>query len=213
MFAIGPLIALIVGLISLFYDKSKSGVRWPLWVLLAALFATCAVELVNKRSEQQAADEDRRRSEEARKRSDETISNMALALANFESKTIGRFEQVLARLPEKLAEAKAEPIVTADVARQAEGYAYYGVRTANGTWSERYFDRVDGNATSLPEQGDTVTARSPVNARAGYIEFSAETGWTNKRVIGAIRPGDRLNVVEVNPILGSYIWIKFRRES
>jgi len=55
--------------------------------------------------------------------------------------------------------------------------------------------------------GDTIVASGSVSARAGYIK-QVGSDWINKPSVGAVKPGQRLRVLEVNPILGAYIWVK-----
>ena len=85
------------------------------------------------------------------------------------------------------------------------------IRRSDGKWSERYFKNVSNNSEALPEVGDIVEAIGSVNARTGYISFKITSDRTNKKVIGRIEPKDKLKVIEVNAILGNFIWIKFER--
>lgn len=206
--ALGPFFALVIGVISLFYDKEHSKRKWPFYVLLALLATACGLEIRSKTNDKQEA-------EGQKEWSQSRITELSQALGNFKEESHKYFDLIVSRLPEKLQEATQqaarEPIAPIKVQREETGYAYYGIQNFDGSWSARYFRKAYGDATGRPNQGDIVVATSNVNARAGYIEYSEEQGWLNKPVTGAIRPGDRLEVLDVNPILGSYMWIKFKR--
>jgi len=96
---------------------------------------------------------------------------------------------------------------------QLVAFAYYGIYSGNDQWDERFFKRETGNPAALPQQGDAVVATASVNARTGYIEWKLASGWTNKPIVGSIKPGDRLRVLETRKIAGSFIWVKFDRMS
>src|SRR5262245_38259067 len=95
--------------------------------------------------------------------------------------------------------------------REVMGFAYYGLGNGDGTWSVRYFKKDSGVPGDIPRVGDKISSVSPVNIREGYITYDPEKGWINQPSKGIIRPKQRFEVLEVNPIAGNYIWIKLKR--
>jgi len=91
------------------------------------------------------------------------------------------------------------------------GYAYYGIQNNDSTWKERFFDNTSRNPAGRPQVGDVVKATGQVNIRNGYIEYSFFRGWLNKKIIGLIKPGDKLLIDEVKSAAGADVWIRFRR--
>lgn len=101
-----------------------------------------------------------------------------------------------------------------------EIWAIYGQQTrASGNWIERHFDVQGGNKISVPKPNDTVTAFHGVSIR------NAMPVWDNEkqdyllgRLIGYIKPGDRVRVLQVldnNPPTdeNAWYWIRFSRLS
>jgi hypothetical protein len=204
--AAGPLLALVIGITSLFYEKQSSERKYFFYVLLVALFLTFVIETRTK-------SEDKQEAKDQKKWSDARITELSEALSSFEKNTQRSLDQIIGLLPAKLAATVKEPITAKSVQKDESGFAYYGIQNFDGTWSARYFKKAAGDPNESPHVGDTVVAVSNVNARAGYIEYGSGKGWVNKPVTGAIKPNDRLKVLEVNPIAGSFIWIKFKRVS
>ena len=91
----------------------------------------------------------------------------------------------------------------------ASGSAFFGIRSIDGTWSERYFDIAAGGSRE-PKPGDEVTALGSVNVRSGYIVYGP-SGWINQRAIGVLRSGDKVKVVEAKEVVGGFWWVSFVR--
>lgn len=91
-----------------------------------------------------------------------------------------------------------------------QGFAFFGVRDANGSWPERYFS-LAGAGDRPPQLGDEAVAQGSVNVRAGYIVYGP-SGWKNERATGVLRQGDKVKVVEAKEVVGGFWWISFIRE-
>lgn len=209
--ALGPSLALVIGIISLLYDRKSSESKWPFYVLLIALLLACINEIHAKSEDKIAAKNQREEAKAQKEWSDARITELSKTLTSFEKNTQRDLAQIIGLLPAKLAATVKEPIAAKSVQKDESGYAYYGIQNYDGSWSARYFKKAAGDPKESPRVGDTVVAVSNVNARAGYIEYGSGKGWVNKPVTGAIKPNDRLEVLEVNPIAGSFIWVKFKR--
>jgi len=93
--------------------------------------------------------------------------------------------------------------------REIEGYAFYGIYYG-GEWSERHFANTNPEKKlSPPEIGNCVKAIANVNVRAGYIEQKPTTGWTNKKWLGVVRPGEEFTVLEVKEVVEGFYWMGF----
>lgn len=133
-------------------------------------------------------------------------------------KAEARIDQRLSEFAAELSKTLDKPEVagiareaTRPVEAQLEAFAYYGIYLGNEKWDERSFKREMDKQATLPKEGDIIVATANVNARAGYIEFKLGSGWINKPIVGIIKAGDRLRVLQVRKVAGSYIWVKFKR--
>jgi len=194
-----PLLALIIALVNLAYDKGNSKRKWLAPVLIIALFATFVVQVRQMRIQREE------------RNALLVVLNNVLEKQN-QSPTDGPQKQKqspkrITSLIAKQKEAANQRATTKAVPYQ--GWAYYGLQDPDG-WTERYFKRESGESDALPRVGDIVIATGRVNVREGYIEYSG-SDWVNKALIGVINPDDRLRVVDVYTILNSWIWIKFVR--
>jgi hypothetical protein len=108
-------------------------------------------------------------------------------------------------LPVKLGRPSVVP------SRESLGFAYYGLRSGDRTWSERYFKKDSGVPEDIPRVGDRISSISSVNIRAGYITYDPKNGWINQPSKGVIRSNQRFEVLEVNPIAGNFIWVKLKK--
>lgn len=150
----------------------------------------------------------------------EATSSLDRELSALIEKAEARIDERLRDFAGQLSEALDKPEVakiTKESAPPVEAelvaFAYYGIYSGNDQWDERFFKRESGSPAALPQEGDTVVATANVNARAGYIEWKLASGWTNKSIVGSIKPGDRLRILEMRKIVGSFIWVKFNRIS
>lgn len=229
---LAPLIALIVALVNLFY-KDNSRRKWLLYVLFGAAFATFWFQIHQNRKERKEAEVNRAAEQSKRVDAENREANTQLLLIDL--KTIVR--NVLEKLEKQQSQlSTASPsaaqitsskdisnlLVTqsqaandppASVALPPEGWAYYGLQDLNGGWTRRYFKKASGNPNETPQVGDIVVAITHVNARSGHIVEESDGEWVNQPSIGVIKPNDRLRVVDVYPVLDSYIWIKFEKET
>lgn len=95
------------------------------------------------------------------------------------------------------------PAVTA-----ADGYAFFGVRSESGPWTEHYFDII-GGGDRPPQPGDKIAAKGSVNIREGFIVYT-DAGWLNKPSIGVLRKGDVVSVNEVREVVAGFWWVAFK---
>lgn len=88
------------------------------------------------------------------------------------------------------------------------GWAYVGVKPADGQWRTKYFNW-DGDPEP-PKKGDTLRATGSVNLRADYIRFHANIRrWVNAEKIGLIRKGDRLKVLsDPKNVDNGFYWVR-----
>ena len=237
--ALAPAIALTIALVNLFYEKENSRRKWLVYVLLAAAFAAFLVQVrVTYRDNQKAETQRAEAAAELKTlRENDTKNQLEIReLKTLLSKVSENQDKLPEQISERIAgtrqtparattlegisrdvggllktqqEAATEPVATQTITQQ--GWAYYGFQESEGPWVTQYFKRESGNRDELPKAGDIVVATTYVNARQGHIEFSDSSGWVNQPVIGKIKPYDRLEVLEVYPVLDSYIWIKFKR--
>lgn len=196
---IGPLLALLIGILSLFYDKSKSQRKWLLFVLLLALCLTCGVEVYSKYSNRIATNRENDRNKK-------TIIELSLALRNFREDTNNSFQNI-AGLISKQKEMQNEKVSVKPIINGTDGWAYYGLYI-DGKWAVRDFNNTSDQLHSLPKVNDVVYPIKAVNARQGYTE-SGSKGWIYKPVIGVIKPEDRLLVLSIRHVF-DYIWIQFK---
>ena len=90
-----------------------------------------------------------------------------------------------------------------------DGWIYVGI-LYEGEWEEKYFDwQGDGKA---PEKGDVLTAAGSVNIRQDVIKYdrNAEV-WKNARIVGLVKPGDRVQVKQVETVADDFVWIRAER--
>ena len=109
-------------------------------------------------------------------------------------------------------QAVLEPILKEPkaITEGATGWVYVGLLTYDGR-IEKHFVVEGRKGTVSPNPGDVLIAIGSVNVRAGPIEFDPDTGWTNKRITGIIKPKDKVKVLETKDIASGFIWIKFQR--
>ena len=86
-------------------------------------------------------------------------------------------------------------------------YVFYGRKSSNTRWAERYFKVLHRNGT-MPKVGDLLYATNSVNIRSNYIKYK-QGKWRNSSIIGSIEKGNKLKVIEVKEVYPNYIWIKF----
>lgn len=204
-----PIITLLIGLLSLFTKTGSDRTKRIFVILLfISLLLSCAVSIYFNMDK-----EKRNKIEYQKKVSDnenlkKDISYLKEVLLNLSDSVGQKFNRVFVLFKTQTLANKEKPS-NIIVNKKEEGYAYYGINY-DDTWSERYFDNLSRGKSSMPKIGDKVTSILNVNARSGYIEF-VNNNWVNKKVIGAIKPSEKFEVLEVKSILGSFIWIKFRK--
>jgi hypothetical protein len=214
-----PILAFITGMISLFMkiENENNRFRKKIFVtsLSAAMVVMCIFEINNKindanKAEQKSNDEysSRIKAEQNADFLRERIKELNQILLSFKAEVFQKFTELTIKSKETV---KTEIIAKNIIKKEEFGYAYYGLKNEDESWDSRYFKKTDGKEAAFPQIGDVVVATMNVNARAGYIDYVEGKGWINKKTVGAIKPGDKLNVVEINRILGSFIWIKFKR--
>jgi hypothetical protein len=194
-----PLLALIIALVNLAYDKGNSKRKWLAPVLIMALFAAFLVQVRQSRTQR----EERNALLVILQNALEKQEQSPTAGPQKQKQSPGHITTLIA----KQKEAANQTAATRGIPNQ--GWAYYGLQDRDG-WTERYFRKESGKSDALPRVGDIVIAIGHVNAREGYIEYSG-SDWVNKPLIGVIKPDDRLRVVDVYAVLDSYIWFKFVR--
>ena len=86
-------------------------------------------------------------------------------------------------------------------------YVFYGRKSSNTRWAERYFKVLHRNGT-MPKVGDILYATNSVNIRSNYIKYK-QGKWRNSSIIGSIEKGNKLKVIEVKEVDPNFIWIKF----
>lgn len=86
-------------------------------------------------------------------------------------------------------------------------YVFYGRKSSNTRWAERYFKVLHRNGT-MPKVGDILYATNSVNIRSNYIKYK-QGKWKNSSIIGSIEKGNKLKVIEVKEVYPNFIWIKF----
>ncbi|WP_207063996.1 SH3 domain-containing protein [Motiliproteus sp. SC1-56] len=103
---------------------------------------------------------------------------------------------------------KVPEAVVSSPTREREGWAYVGHYVdSSGRWKTRYFDINEAiQPASLVGQRLTVRAQTgALNVREGMPNL----GGSFKPVIGALKPGSQVEIVEVKEWLSSgYIWAK-----
>jgi hypothetical protein len=206
-----PVLALVIGTISLFTDVKTSPHRKGLIVVLSSLqLLTCLVALRNGRaSGLEKADLKARF--DTLSVENRTISRALDALREFLAINFAALRDKAARANEDSTFSSEGSKFVAPVGNQPM-FLYYRLLGDTGTWRLRYFSPEGNPAAALPDVGDTIVTSGSVNARAGYIE-QVGSDWINKPSVGVVKPGQRLRVLEVNPILGAYIWFKAQMTS
>jgi len=98
--------------------------------------------------------------------------------------------------------------IVSSINRNKEGWAYVGHYVeSNGTWKTRYFDIEE---TSQPESlvGEVLSVREQTGALNVREGMPSITG-SFKPVIGALKVGSKVEIVEISEWLSSgYIWAK-----
>jgi hypothetical protein len=147
----------------------------------------------------------------------ELTSSIDKALAELLQETQDQTSEHIKIFATRVGTALKDPSIASSVHETArEGalhaWAYYGIRSDKG-WQTSYFKNETRNEAELPQTGDIVVAKSPVNARGGIIEFDPNAGWVNKPALGAIKKDNRLKVLRVEPVKDNsdFIWIEFER--
>lgn len=204
-----PVITLIIGLLSLF-SKTESDRNKNIFVILLfiSLILSCSVSIyfnVDKEKRNQVEYQNKVKDNEGLKSDIGFLKGIVKNLSDSVGKNFNRVFDLF----HTQALANQEKTSNTIVNKKDTGYAYYGINYDN-IWTERYFDNLTSEKLSMPKIGDVVTSISNINARAGYIEL-VNTNWVNKKVIGAIKPSEKFEVLEVKSILGSFMWIKFRK--
>jgi hypothetical protein len=92
----------------------------------------------------------------------------------------------------------------------SKGYAFFGIKTVSGAWSEKYFD-IKGASDRPPQPGDTLTSTGSVNIRSGYITYT-DNGWVNQPTIGAVKVGQVFRVDDAKQVTDGFWWVSIIRE-
>ena len=117
---------------------------------------------------------------------------------------------------EQLAKKKAEQLAKEKANRNSKPkiwsnnyykYVFYGRKSSNTRWAERYFKVLHRNGT-MPKVGDILYATNSINIRSNYIKYK-QGKWKNSSIIGSIEKGNKLKVIEVKEVDPNFIWIKF----
>jgi hypothetical protein len=232
--ALTPSVALIVALVNLFYKKDNSRRKSFIYVLFFAAFVTFGVQVRQNRNERREAEV--KRAEEQSKRVDAETkeANTQQKFDDLKTLVVNLWEkherQIQPQSPTAqpaqrqipssndisnllLTQNKAATDPPVSAAVPPTGWAYYGLQSLDGGWTRRYFNKASGNSDETPQVGDVVVAITHVNARSGHIVEESDGEWVNQPSIGVIKPNDRLRVVDVYPVLDSFIWIKFEKET
>lgn len=92
----------------------------------------------------------------------------------------------------------------------SKGYAFFGIKSNAGGWSERYFD-IKGASDRPPKAGDVITSTGSVNIRRGYITYT-ENGWVNQPTIGAAKRDQVFRVDDAREVTTGFWWVSIIRE-
>jgi len=125
-------------------------------------------------------------------------------------------KQLAKEKAEKLAKEKAKQLAKEKAKRNSKPkiwsnnyykYVFYGRKSSNTRWAERYFKVLHRNGT-MPKVGDILYATNSINIRSNYIKYK-QGKWRNSSIIGSIEKGNKLKVIEVKEVDPNFIWIKF----
>ncbi|MGB8648223.1 MAG: SdrD B-like domain-containing protein [Anaerolineae bacterium] len=103
------------------------------------------------------------------------------------------------------------PSTATPTAPPNDGALYYGHWSGGIDWSERYFDNTSRGQLEVPQIGDVIVATGNVYINQDYTQYTQDKGWVYAPRIGIALSGDRFRVVQVNSILGSYIYCRVIR--
>jgi hypothetical protein len=92
----------------------------------------------------------------------------------------------------------------------SKGYAFFGIKSVSGAWSEKYFD-IKGASDRPPQAGDTLTSTSSVNIRKGYITYTND-GWVNQPTVGAAKHGQVFRVDDAKEVTTGFWWVSIIKE-
>jgi len=113
-------------------------------------------------------------------------------------KTRSLVERIPNVLPTEAATAKAE---------QGIGWVFLGVKYGS-KWGEKNFEWPEDGG--LPADGDVISATSNVNLRERHIQFDAKTGWQKSPILGLVKSGEKLTVMQVEEVAEGYFWAAVR---
>jgi len=141
-------------------------------------------------------------------------SELARVVSDAETDFTNRLKEIGNSIP---IENRTQPVIEAfrkatQVALQKveTGYAYVGNRIASG-WSETHFENtVRSKINDIPQKGDILKVKDPVNIRSGVIQYIEEKGWVNKPTKGYLKSGQKVEVLGVDFVADNYIWINFK---
>ena len=90
------------------------------------------------------------------------------------------------------------------------GFAFFGIRDANGSWSERNFKLPPSVGDRPPQVNDEIIADTSVNIRKLDFLFGSN-GWINQPSTGVLKTGEHVKVVETREVVDGFWWISFYR--
>jgi hypothetical protein len=129
------------------------------------------------------------------------------------STRLADLEQLVSKIATAMPGPNGKPISSTSAEPPAvpppKGFAFFGVRNSDGSWSERYF-RLPEGGDRAPQPDDRAVSEASVNVRDGYIVYGP-SGWTNQRGIGALRRGESVKIVEAREVVPGFWWISFVR--
>ena len=89
------------------------------------------------------------------------------------------------------------------------GWVYVGMNFGE-MWEEKYFEWNDDS--NVPKKGDVLTANGSVNLRADHIRYDWDIKqWVNADIVGLIRPGDEVEVTDVENVADGFYWVEIKR--
>ncbi|TGP51500.1 hypothetical protein EN873_17750 [bacterium M00.F.Ca.ET.230.01.1.1] len=102
----------------------------------------------------------------------------------------------------------AVPVLTSAQSAPETGWLYYGKYDRKaGYWINRYFS-VDGDENAKPQPGRIVRALEAVTVRSRPIAEIEGGGWKNGESLGAVQPGESVEVQEVVVVNRGYYWVR-----
>lgn len=99
-----------------------------------------------------------------------------------------------------------DQLPTAQATATKTGWVYIGARFGRD-WSEHHFNWSNENA-ALPANGSSIKATGDVNVRSDPIRFTLDKGWINSPIIGLVRKGQKVKLLEVKEVTKGFFWAK-----